>query len=128
MQVELVSAERRLWSGEAEMVVARTTEGEIGVLPGHSPLLGELTAGPVRILGAAGGDVVAAIHGGFLSVTGDGVSILADVAELSSDIDVARAQASLERTQSAPEDDAEARAAAARARARVRAAELASAR
>jgi F-type H+-transporting ATPase subunit epsilon len=128
MQVELVSAERRLWSGEAEMVVARTTEGELGVLPGHQPLLGELIAGPVRIITPDGSEVVAAVHGGFLSVTGDGVSILGDIAELAVDIDRPRAQASLERASAAPEDDAEAKAAAARATARLRAAELAGAR
>lgn len=133
MQVELVSAERRLWSGEAEMVVARTTEGEIGILAGHAPLLGELGSGPVRIIEASGTEVVAAIHGGFLSVTGDGVSILADIAELAADIDVARAQAAADRAASAAEqqdDDAEeqARAALARATARLRAVELAGAR
>jgi F-type H+-transporting ATPase subunit epsilon len=128
MQVELVSAERRLWSGEAEMVVARTTEGELGVLPGHQPLLGELIAGPVRIITPDGSEVVAAVHGGFLSVTGEGVSILGDIAELATDIDRARAQASLDRAGGAPDDDAEARAAAARATARLRAVELAGAR
>ncbi|HZG95307.1 MAG TPA: F0F1 ATP synthase subunit epsilon [Mycobacteriales bacterium] len=128
MQVELVSAERRLWSGEAEMVVARTTEGEIGVLPGHAPLLGELGSGPVRIIEPSGNEIVAAIHGGFLSVTGDGVSILADIAELAADIDVSRAQASLDRSHVAADDDADARAAAARATARLRASELAAAR
>jgi F-type H+-transporting ATPase subunit epsilon len=128
MQVELVSAERRLWSGEAEMVVARTTEGELGILIGHQPLLGELVAGPVRIITGDGSEVVAAVHGGFLSVTGDGVSILADIAELAADIDKARAQASLERASSAAEDDDEARAARARATARLRTTELAGAR
>lgn len=130
MQVELVSAERRLWSGEAEMVVARTTEGEIGVLPGHAPLLGELGSGPVRIIEPSGSEVVAAIHGGFLSITEEGVSILADIAELAADIDVARAQAAADRLSTAGEQRDEqaqehARAALARAMARLRAAELA---
>ena len=133
MQVDLVSAERRLWSGEAEMVVARTTEGELGILPGHAPLLGELGSGAVRIIEASGSEVVAAIHGGFLSVTGDGVSILADIAELASDIDVARAQAAADRLSSAEkraDDNAEdvARAGLARATARLRAVELGGAR
>lgn len=131
MQVELVSAERRLWSGAAEMVVARTTEGEIGILPGHAPLLGELGSGAVRIIETGGSEVVAAIHGGFLSVTGDGVSILADIAELAADIDVARAQAAADRAAAASEQrDEEAedhlRAALARATARLRAVELSS--
>lgn len=132
MQVELVSAERRLWSGEAEMVVARTTEGEIGLLPGHAPLLGELGSGAVRIIEPNGSEVVAAIHGGFLSVTGDGVSILADIAELAADIDVTRAQAAADRAaaEAAAESrdvhaEAHARAALSRATARLHAVALA---
>jgi F-type H+-transporting ATPase subunit epsilon len=65
-----VSVEREVWSGEAVQVTARTTEGDIGVLPGHAPLLGQLAeGGTVRILQSGGGEVVAAVHGGFLSVT-----------------------------------------------------------
>jgi F-type H+-transporting ATPase subunit epsilon len=97
MQVELVSAERRLWSGEAEMVVARTTEGEIGILPGHAPMLGELGSGVLRVIQPGGEEVVAAIHGGFLSVAASGVSVLADIAELGADIDLQRAQAAYDR-------------------------------
>ncbi|MCA1823169.1 MAG: F0F1 ATP synthase subunit epsilon [Mycobacteriales bacterium] len=126
MRVELVSAERRLWSGEAEMVVGRTTEGEIGILPGHAPLLGELGSGTVRIRPPGGGDeVVAAIHGGFLSVTGETVSVLADIAELAGEIDTGRARAAYDRAQttvSASEDDEAARGDLARARTRLRAA------
>jgi F-type H+-transporting ATPase subunit epsilon len=129
MQVALVSAERRLWSGEAEMVIARTTEGEIGILPGHAPLLGELGSGPVRIIEPSGSEVVAAIHGGFLSISGEGVSILADIAELGADIDVSRAQQASERARSAADaEDAEAQAALARATTRLRVAELSDSR
>jgi F-type H+-transporting ATPase subunit epsilon len=124
MQVELVSAERRLWSGEAEMVVARTTEGEIGILPGHAPMLGELGSGVLRIILAPDDEVSAAIHGGFLSVAASGVSVLADIAELSPDIYVARAKEAYDRAVATldTEDDAPARAAVARAEARLRAA------
>ena len=98
LHVELVSVEREIWSGQASQVIARTTEGEIGVLPGHAPLLGQLAdGGTVRILENGGGEVVAAVHGGFLSVTDQGVTVLAEVAELSGDIDTARAKAALER-------------------------------
>ena len=123
VHVELVSVERLLWSGEARMVIARTTEGELGVLPGHAPLLGELAAGGiVRIQQADGGEeLVFAVHGGFLSVTEDGVSILAELAERADEIDVGRAQQALERARSAGEDDAEAGAAASRALSRLRA-------
>jgi F-type H+-transporting ATPase subunit epsilon len=124
MQVELVSAERRLWSGEAEMVVARTTEGEIGILPGHAPLLGELGSGVLRIIQSPGDEVVAAIHGGFLSVASSGVSILADIAELGGDIELDRAQAAYDRAVAslAHDDDEASREALHRARARLQAA------
>ncbi len=111
LHVELVSVEREIWSGEATEVNARTTEGEIGILPGHTPLLGELAPGAtVRISQPGGGDIVAAVHGGFLSVTDEGVTVLAEVAELKDDIDVSRAQSALERARSENDVDAEARA------------------
>lgn len=123
MQVELVSAERRLWSGEAEMVVARTTEGEIGILPGHAPVLGELVSGVLRIIQPGGAEVVAAIHSGFLSVSATGVSVLADIAELAEDIDLERAQAAYDKAQHTitGDDDTEAKAALDRAVARLKA-------
>src|SRR5687768_18478118 len=87
-----------IWSGEARMVIARTTEGELGVLPGHAPLLGELApGGVVTIRTDSGEDVVVAAHGGFLSVTDRGVSILAETAEFSTEIDVQRAREALGR-------------------------------
>jgi F-type H+-transporting ATPase subunit epsilon len=122
LQVELVAVERRLWSGEARMVIARTTEGELGVLPGHAPLLGELAEGGVVTIRTENGeDVVVAAHGGFLSVTERGVSILAETAEFSTDIDVERAREALRRADAAG-DDPDAQAAARRAQSRLRAA------
>lgn len=123
VHVELVSVERLLWSGDATMVIARTTEGELGVLPGHAPLLGELAPGGiVRIQEEGGEELVFAVHGGFLSVTEEGVSVLAELAERSDEIDVGRAEQALERARSAGEDDDEAAAAASRAMSRLRAA------
>lgn len=122
LQVDLVAPDREVWSGEADLVVARTTEGEIGVLPGHAPLLGELVPGPVRVQRGGEPAVVAAVHGGFLSVTDAGVSILAEVVELAAEIDVARARSALDRATQAGPEDAEAAAAARRATARLRAA------
>jgi F-type H+-transporting ATPase subunit epsilon len=122
LQVELVAVERTIWSGEASMVIARTTEGEIGVLPSHAPLLGELApGGVVTIRTTEGEDLVATAHGGFLSVTPQGVSILAETAEISSEIDVERAREALRRAEQAG-DDPEALAAARRAQSRLRAA------
>ena len=101
LRVDLVSVEREIWSGRAREVVARTTEGDIGVLPGHAPLLGQLAdGGTVRVLLAGGGELVAAVHGGFLSVTDQGVTVLAEIAELAEDIDTGRAMAALERARS----------------------------
>jgi F-type H+-transporting ATPase subunit epsilon len=82
LQVELVSADQRVWSGEASMVVARTTEGDIGVLPGHAPVLAVLVAGEVRISAEAGESVVASLDGGFLSVEHDRVTVVSDSASL----------------------------------------------
>jgi F-type H+-transporting ATPase subunit epsilon len=83
LHVELVAVEREVWSGEASMVVARTTEGEIGVLPGHAPLLGELAEGhEVRIHQEGGSELAVTVGGGFLSVTDEGVTILAETATL----------------------------------------------
>ncbi len=121
MQVELVSVERPIWSGEATAVYARTAEGEIGVLPGHTPLLGALAPGwLVRILHADGVEQRVAVHGGFLSVRADGVSVLAEMAENADEIDVARARQALERAGDGA--DEESVAARNRALARLRAA------
>jgi len=113
LAVELVSAERRIWSGEASMVLARTVEGDLGILPHHAPLLGILVNGVVTIRVADGSVETAAVHGGFLSVANNRVSILAEVAELGSEIDLDRAREALAQAQraTAGEDEmAEARA------------------
>ncbi|MDQ3732679.1 MAG: F0F1 ATP synthase subunit epsilon [Actinomycetota bacterium] len=120
LNVELVAVERQIWSGEASLVIARTTEGELGILPGHIPLLGQLAEGAtVRIVQEEGNELVVIAHGGFLSVTERGVAILADVAEFVSEIDVARAREALERARNADEDDEDARARGRRAEARL---------
>jgi F-type H+-transporting ATPase subunit epsilon len=122
-QVELVAVDREVWSGEAEVVNARTLEGEIGILPGHTPLLGVLAAGALVRLELEGGDEVrAAVHGGFLSVTADGVQVLAERAELADEIDVSRARSSYDEHKDADAEDTEGQAAFLRARARLLAA------
>ena len=79
LHVELVAVEAKVWSGDADMLVARTTEGELGVLPGHAPLLGQLAEpGQVRIKGAEGGDRAYDVSGGFISVNESGVTVLAE--------------------------------------------------
>lgn len=80
LQVELVAADRKVWSGEASMVRARTTEGELGIMPAHQPLLGVLVSGEVSIHGDGGVQEVT-IDSGFLSVEHDRVTIVADSVE-----------------------------------------------
>ncbi|GAA1237793.1 MULTISPECIES: F0F1 ATP synthase subunit epsilon [Pseudonocardia] len=120
MRVELVAVERRIWSGDANFVLARTTVGEIGVLPGHEPTLAQLEeAGIVRIDGTDGSSTTLAVHGGFLSITPESVTVLAEFAERAEEIDVARARAALDRANTSEPDGA---AAAARANVRLKAA------
>jgi F-type H+-transporting ATPase subunit epsilon len=92
LQVELVSPERILFSGEASMVIARTVGGgDIAFLTGHAPFVGALDVATVTIRSESGDEVVA-VHGGFVEVSNDTVTILSDVAELGSQIDVERAR------------------------------------
>jgi F-type H+-transporting ATPase subunit epsilon len=94
MNVELVAVERQVWSGTATSVIVRTVEGDVGILPGHAPLLAQLKEGySARIVLDGGEELAVALHGGFLSVTRDRVSILAEDAQLVDEIDVAAAQA-----------------------------------
>lgn len=95
--VELVSVERMLWSGQASIVTAQTTEGEIGVLPGHEPLLAKLVEnGVVTIRPVEGTKLVAAVQGGFLSVSKEKVTILADYAVWADEVDKSVAEANLQ--------------------------------
>jgi F-type H+-transporting ATPase subunit epsilon len=127
LEVQLVSPERILWTGEAERVITRTAGGgEIAFLTGHAPFVGALDIGVTRVLPTDGEELAVAVHGGFVEVSHDQVSILSDVAELGSDVDVSRAQAALERAQAATpsEDEAEeVEAAVKRAEARLDAAQ-----
>jgi F-type H+-transporting ATPase subunit epsilon len=125
LQVELVSPERILFSGEAEMVLARVLEGgDIAFLTGHAPYIGALDVHTVTIRRADGKDDIAAVHGGFVSVNGTEVKILSDLAEMQDQIDVDRARTAAERAEAATrvEDDTTAEADLRRAHARLRAA------
>jgi F-type H+-transporting ATPase subunit epsilon len=84
LQVELVAADRRVWQGEASMVVARTLDGELGVLPGHTPLLGVLAEGQVRIM-TDSGVVAVDVDGGFMSVDHDRVTVVTETADVTSE-------------------------------------------
>jgi F-type H+-transporting ATPase subunit epsilon len=96
LTVELVAADRMVWSGEATMVIAKTVDGDIGVLRGHAPVLSLLSESVVEITAEDGHTVFAVADGGFLSVANDRVSILSEHAELSTEVDVDEARALLE--------------------------------
>lgn len=125
LRVELVSPERVLFSGEAKQVVTRTLEGgEIAFLPGHIAFLGALTECHTRIYLSDGKVQDVAVHGGFVEVAPDHVTILSDSAELAESIDIVRARAAKERAEAAMrgEHDASIESALRRAHARLSAA------
>jgi len=121
LDVALVSPERILFTGEADMVVCRTSDGEIAFLTGHAPLVGALGIGTVRVKLSDGEEVRAAVHGGFVEVRDNRVSILSDVAELPDQIDVERARRAREEAERRIQagDDAGAEAALRRAHVRL---------
>jgi F-type H+-transporting ATPase subunit epsilon len=113
MHVALVVPDRELWSGEARTVIAKTTEGDIGVLTGHAPVFGVLAEGSLVEIITDSERVRAAVSGGFLSVANDRVSILAAHAQLSDEIDAESARRELESSLSeagaGPEEPADAK-------------------
>lgn len=124
MDVAIVDPEKELWAGEADFVVARSADGEIGILPGHAPFLGVLKFARLKVE-SGGAEIVFAVHGGFIEMKDNRLSVLARRAEISSDIDVARARNALERAREklrAEEADQAATEALWRAEARLQAA------
>lgn len=111
LQIELVAADRVVWSGEAREVIARTVDGDLGVLRGHAPLLSLLAPGIVEIKPVEGSEVVrAAVQDGFLSVANDHVSILSEDIFLADEVDAAEIRAEIEKAQAEGDADAERRA------------------
>lgn len=100
VQVEIVTPERRVYEGEATMVIARGAEGELGILPGHIPLVTPLTIGAITVKEGSQ-DRLVAVSGGFLEVRPDKVTVLAETAELPEEIDVDRARLAKERAEKA---------------------------
>ena len=125
LEVALVAADREVWSGKASMVIAKTADGDVGVMPGHQPIMSVLKPSVAVIKtvedGAPGQTLRVALHGGFIAVDENRVSLLSEAAELSSEIDVARAEEALTRAR-AGEFDKDSEAAAERAELRLRAA------
>ena len=125
MSVEVVSPEQVLYSGEATMVITRTLGGgEIAFQPGHAAFLGALQECHTRVFLESGSVEDIAVHGGFVEVSNNKVSILSDSAELGADIDIERARAAKDRAENALRQahDAEADSALSRAHARLHAA------
>jgi F-type H+-transporting ATPase subunit epsilon len=115
LQVSLVVPDGEVWAGPATMVIAKTRDGDIGVLTGHSPVIGIVVEGSlVRILpeggadGAAeGAEVIVAVNGGFFSVADDRVSVLAREAQIGGDVDASAIRAALEEALQNPDVSAD---------------------
>ncbi len=103
VQCDIVSAEKQLFSGLVEMVVASGSEGDLGILPGHAPLLTGLNPGPVRIIKQGGEEEVFYVNGGFLEVQPKVVTVLADAAARAHDMDEAAAEEARQRAKEALE-------------------------
>ena len=106
LEVELVAADRKVWTGQSTMVLARTADGDVGILPHHAPLLGTLGDGAVLIRQESGDPVIAVVHGGFLSVADNRVGILAEECDLAKDIDLSDAERELEEARRSEDEDA----------------------
>jgi len=128
MQVEVVAADRVVWSGQASNIIARTVDGDIGILPGHEPVLAILVPSGVEIYTMDNTREVVAVEGGFISVGQGRVSILSEYARMAQEMSLADAERELAEAQGrldSGEDDEETRKHFRRASAQVRAAEKA---
>jgi F-type H+-transporting ATPase subunit epsilon len=125
LEVALVAADREVWSGRASMIIAKTVDGDVGVMHGHQPILSLLAPSVATIRtvvdGSPGETLTVALHGGFIAVDENRVSLLSEAAELSGEIDVRRAEAALARARAGEYGD-DSEAAALRAEVRLRAA------
>jgi F-type H+-transporting ATPase subunit epsilon len=126
LQVDLVAADRIVWSGEATLVIARTTDGEVGILKDHAPVLSVLVESGVELETVDSGRIYAVVDGGFLSVANNQVSILSGHAQLAEEINVEDARRDLDQARQAENDDADAQAEIRLAEARLWVAERAS--
>ena len=104
MRVEVVSAEREIFSGEASMLIATAEAGDLGIYPQHTPMLTRLKAGDVRLQIEGGKEEVIYISGGILEVTPKVVTVLSDTAMRADDIDEAQALKAKEQAEQALKD------------------------
>lgn len=119
LTVDIVAVERSIWTGAAKSVVLKTVEGDMGLLPGHEPVLAMLSDGPVRVDRPEGDPIFFAVHGGFFSMDGNQIRVLAEVAEMAEEIDVSRAKEAQQRAIAAGADDPDEVAALRRAETRI---------
>ena len=99
MLLEIITAERQVYSGEVDMVIAPGVDGQLGILPKHAPLMTMLKAGELTVRKSGEDDMYVAVSGGFMEVLGNRVSVLADACERSDEIDEERAQQAMQRAQ-----------------------------
>ncbi len=126
MQVEVVSADRVVWSGKVTNIIAKTVDGDIGILPNHAPVLAMLVPGAVEIFCEDNSREIVAVDGGFLSVAQERVSILSEYATMANEVSLRDAEKELADAQArldAGDEDEDTRKTYSRASAQVRAAE-----
>lgn len=104
IRCDVVSAEKKLFSGDAEMIVVSGESGDLGILPGHTPLLSGIRPGPVRVIKQGGEQEVIYVSGGYLEVQPNKVIVLADTGLRADDIDEARAVEAKEKAEKAIEN------------------------
>ncbi len=100
IHVDIVSAEKSLFSGEAEMLIAPGESGELGIMPKHAPMLTRLKPGSVRVVNA-GKEELIYVSGGILEVQPDKITVLSDTAQRGADLDEVRANEALKKAQEA---------------------------
>ncbi len=100
MMLEIITAERQVYSGEVDMVIAPGFDGQLGILPKHAPLMTMLKPGELTVR-KDGEDIYVAVSGGFMEVLGNRVSVLADACERSDEIDEERAEQAMQKAQEA---------------------------
>ena len=104
-QVDVVSPEATVWSGEATIVIARTADGELGIMADHQPLMGSLATGAIEIEAESGERTTIGVHGGFLQVLDNQVTFLTDRAEIAESTEAAAELAQQLAAQAETEDD-----------------------
>lgn len=97
MQIEVITPDEQVYTGEVRFILARATDGDIGILPGHAPLIASLSVWPVRLDQPDGKQQYLGVHGGFMEVTPTHTSIVTPMCELPEQIDVKRAEAARDR-------------------------------